>query len=127
MQNNYGYGQNNGYMPMQGQQMQMGQMQIGQMQMGQMQMQGQQMPPKIPKYRMVELLSQYVQMNTGMAVQCVEKIHEAPDTIRHSCVPMGITTLQRYVFTAQSGWDTLQIPFYFCPQCGKLFMYQDYE
>ena len=111
MHNNYGYGQNNGYMPMQGQQMQM-----GQMQMGQMQMQGQQMPPKIPKYRMVELLS-----------QCVEKIHEAPDTIRHSCVPMGITTLQRYVFTAQSGWDTLQIPFYFCPQCGKLFMYQDYE
>lgn len=125
MQNGYGYGQNNnGYMqmqmPMQGQQM-------NQMQ-GQMnQMQGQQMPPKLPKYRILEMLSQYVQANTGMAVQCVEKIHEAPDMIRHSCVPMGITTLQRYVFTAQSGWDMLQIPFYFCPQCGKLFVYQDYE
>lgn len=126
MQNGYGYGQNNnGYMQMG--QMQMQGQQVGQMQMNQMQMQGQQMPPKIPKYRMLELISQYVQINTGMAVQCVEKIHEAPDMIRHSCVPMGITTLQRYIFTAQSGWDTLQIPFYFCPQCGKLFIYQDYE
>lgn len=82
---------------------------------------------RVPKYQVYDAIALYVMQSTGVGVKQMQKIKEAPDAFRHSCVQTGITILQRNVYRLQSGGTIVQIPFYFCTSCGKLFIFSEFE
>lgn len=121
-----------------GQQMQQGfgmDMQMGQ-QMGMMGMQGQQMdmmggygmnnmqPVRYSKQQIIQGLRDYVVNNTQVPINMEVKIDEAPDLLRHACSYAGVSKLSvNHFYVPEMGID---IPFYFCMACGKLFYYRDF-
>lgn len=82
---------------------------------------------RMPKYQVYDMITAYVQQQTGVAVTKLQKITETPEVFRHSCVQTGITTVQRCIYTVQSMGMPVTIPFYFCPSCGKLYVFSDFE
>lgn len=91
-----------------------------------MQMQGMKMR-KIPKHQVYDEISMYVYQNTGIQPQHIQKLSETPDTLRHACAQTGITFLTKYCYTVVSQGMPVQVPFYFCNSCGKLFVFSDFE
>ena len=82
--------------------------------------------PKINRFSKSEVYNA-IQCNcynqTGITVSTMVKIDEFPDTLRHSCFNTGVTFLQQYIWQVPSEFGYIDVPYYFCPQCGKLFVY----
>lgn len=82
--------------------------------------------PRLTKTEVVNYVSQYCQANTGVAVNKVQKIDDAPSSLRHSCVATGIALLPRCCLQLTAPSGVLQVYFYFCAKCGKLYIVDDY-
>ena len=82
--------------------------------------------PKLTKGQIIDNLSGYVYNQTGVLVSKVEKIEEMPQTLRHSCVYTGVITLNKFTYSYASPQGYVDLPFFFCDKCGKLYYCPDY-
>lgn len=92
-----------------------------------MYMNEQQFTAKISKARIVDSIRQGVEITYKVPVSKIEYIDETPETIRHSCPMTGIAILNREISNVMIGNAYLEIPYYFCPVCGKLYIYKNFE
>lgn len=60
---------------------------------------------------------------TGVMVSSVVKIEDCPNTLRHSCFLTGVTFLPQYIWQVPTDTGFVNVPYYFCSKCGKLFVY----
>ena len=60
---------------------------------------------------------------TGVAVSSVVKLEDNPTSLRHSCFFTGVTFLPYNLWAVPTETGTINVPYYFCPKCGKLFVY----
>lgn len=72
-------------------------------------------------YQAIEL---YCYQSTGVAVTSVVKIEDNPTQLRHSCFATGVTNLPQYSWQVPSEFGAINVPYYFCSKCGKLFVYK---
>lgn len=81
---------------------------------------------KYSRQQMLEGLRNYViNCNQGrVMISREEKLEETPQLLRHACADCGISYLQMLTFNIPEAG--IQIPFYFCTSCGKLFYYKDF-
>lgn len=112
------------------------QQQMMQNQYYQQNMMYQQPIPNIDRYGMVkyskqqylDILRNYIISNCGfqIAISREQPIDELPDNLRHCCVESKtkITMLPKLVCYIPE--TNMQIMFYFCRDCGKLFYYKDF-
>lgn len=77
---------------------------------------------RIPKAEVYQAIQTHCCQQTGVPVSIMEKIDEFPDKLRHSCLNTGVTELQQYTWNVQSEYGVIDVPFYFCKACGKLFV-----
>lgn len=77
--------------------------------------------------QVLQMLRDYVVMNTGKTIVCEEKLDDLPmGSLRHCCAESKsiITSLSPYTFQLpESG---IQFQFYFCMDCCKLFYPKDF-
>lgn len=63
-------------------------------------------------------------MANGYNISQTVKIDETPDCIRHACAYKGVTFLQRQSYGVPTeDMGVIDLPWYFCEQCGKLYVY----
>lgn len=81
---------------------------------------------KYTRPQMLDGLRNYVIMsNQGkVMISREEKLEETPQLLRHACADCGISYLQMLTFNIPEAG--VQIPFYFCTACGKLYYYKDF-
>lgn len=81
---------------------------------------------KYTRQQMLDGLRNYVIMaNQGrVPISKEEKIEETPQVLRHACADCGVSYLQMLTFNIPEAG--VQIPFYFCTACGKLYYYKDF-
>lgn len=60
---------------------------------------------------------------TGVPVTNTVKLEDTPTQLRHSCFSTGITFLQQYTWQVLSDLGVINVPYYFCEKCGKLYVY----
>lgn len=64
-------------------------------------------------------------MASGCMVTKTETIEEAPQCLRHACAEAGISFLpQQVILVPQEYGNPIQFPYYYCNNCGKLFVYR---
>lgn len=77
--------------------------------------------------QVLQMLRDYVVMNTGKTIVCEEKLDDLPmGSLRHCCAESKsiITSLNPYTFQLpEAGF---QFQFYFCMDCCKLFYPKDF-
>lgn len=64
--------------------------------------------------------------NGGSGVSQFVKIEECPETVRHACVMGGISYLPKQIYGFGTDYGVVQVPYYFCNTCGKLFIYSEF-
>lgn len=77
--------------------------------------------------QVLQMLRDYVVMNTGKTIVCEEKLDDLPmGSLRHCCAESKsiITSLSPYTF--QLSEAGIQFQFYFCMDCCKLFYPKDF-
>lgn len=84
----------------------------------------------ISKNMIIQAIANDVGVNSmqrgGVGVSQIVKIDECPDSVRHACMMGGISWLPKNIYSVQTEYGVLQIPYYFCLTCGKLFIYNDF-
>lgn len=87
---------------------------------------GYQQPQHFRRYSKSEVI-QAIQMHcyqqTGVSVSNVVRLEETPSTLRHSCMETGIAHLPTYNWQVPTEYGSVNVPFYFCDKCGKLYVY----
>lgn len=81
-------------------------------------------PIKYSRQQMLDGLRNYVVMSGQVPISREEKIEETPQLLRHACAPCGVSFLQMLNFSIPE--VGVNIPFYFCTACGKLYYYKDF-
>ena len=81
---------------------------------------------KYTRAQMLDGLRNYVIMcnNGRVPISKEEKLEETPQLLRHACAECGVSQLQMLTFNIPEAG--IQIPFYFCTACGKLFYWKDF-
>lgn len=79
---------------------------------------------KYSKAQIYQLIRECVYANTKVWVQQEEKIGEQPSLLRHACAGLGVVGLAPYYYTLPQ--TNVQVPFYFCTVCGKLYLPQEF-
>lgn len=77
--------------------------------------------------QVLQMLRDYVVMNTGKTIVCEEKFDDLPmGSLRHCCAESKsiITSLNPYTFQLPEAG--IQFQFYFCMDCCKLFYPKDF-
>ena len=74
---------------------------------------------KYSKHEIIDALIYQIQCTTGRVVVEQQKIEDTPDFLRHACAEAKISRLQRLSFPVYE--MGIEVPFYFCLACGKLF------
>lgn len=77
--------------------------------------------------QVLQMLRDYVVMNTGKTIVCEEKLDDLPmGSLRHCCAESKsiITSLNPYTFQLPEAG--IQFQFYFCMDCYKLFYPKDF-
>lgn len=77
--------------------------------------------------QVLQMLRDYVVMNTGKTIVCEEKLDDLPmGSLRHCCAESKsiITSLSPYTFQLPEAG--IQFQFYFCMDCCKLFYPKDF-
>lgn len=64
--------------------------------------------------------------NKGIRVTKLEKISTTPPSLRHICNSGGIQFLGQESFSVPYYGNVINVPFYICPSCGKLFVFKDF-
>ena len=72
----------------------------------------------------IEGLRAYVINSSGIQISSEERIEESPNLLRHACAVSRISMLPICYFNVPE--TGVQIPFYFCMSCGKLFYVKDF-
>lgn len=78
------------------------------------------------KQCLMQELSAWSVSQGGQPVQTVQNIEECPQMLRHACMNGGIQFLDRRVYNFQTEMGLIQINYYFCMNCGKLFIDNDF-
>lgn len=79
------------------------------------------------KGQVLQMLRDFVVMNTGKTIMCEEKLDDLPmNNLRHCCAESKsiITNLCPYTFQLPEAG--IQFQFYFCMDCCKLFYPKDF-
>ena len=75
------------------------------------------------RYSRQEVLCE-MERQLGFVTQRVT-IDETPNTLRHACFNTGVTKLPMRTFSVPlEGGGNIPYPFYYCPACGKLYVYR---
>lgn len=77
--------------------------------------------------QVLQMLRDFVVMNTGKTIMCEEKLDDLPmNNLRHCCAESKsiITNLCPYTFQLPEAG--IQFQFYFCMDCCKLFYLKDF-
>lgn len=77
--------------------------------------------------QVLQMLRDYIVMNTGKTIMCEEKLDDLPmNSLRHCCAESRsiITNLSPYTFQLPEAG--IQFQFYFCMDCCKLFYPKDF-
>ena len=77
--------------------------------------------------QVLQMLRDFVVMNTGKTIMCEEKLEDLPmNNLRHCCAESKsiITNLCPYTFQLPEAG--IQFQFYFCMDCCKLFYPKDF-
>lgn len=77
--------------------------------------------------QVLQMLRDYIVMNTGKTIMCEEKLDDLPmNSLRHCCAESKsiITNLSPYTFQLPEA--DIQFQFYFCMDCCKLFYPKDF-
>ena len=77
--------------------------------------------------QVLQMLRDFVVMNTGKTIMCEEKLDDLPmNNLRHCCAESKsiITNLCPYIFQLPEAG--IQFQFYFCMDCCKLFYPKDF-
>lgn len=77
--------------------------------------------------QVLQMLRDFVVMNTGKTIMCEEKLDDLPmNNLRHCCAESKsiITNLSPYIFQLPEAG--IQFQFYFCMDCCKLFYPKDF-
>lgn len=77
--------------------------------------------------QVLQMLRDFVVMNTGKTIMCEEKLDDLPmNNLRHCCAESKsiITNLSPYTFQLPEAG--IQFQFYFCMDCCKLFYPKDF-
>ena len=77
--------------------------------------------------QVLQMLRDFVVMNTGKTIMCEEKLDDLPmNNLRHCCAESKsiITNLCPYTFQLPEAG--IQFQFYFCMDCCKLFYPKDF-
>lgn len=72
----------------------------------------------------IDGLRAYVMNSSGIQITSEERIDETPSLLRHACAASRISMLPICYFNVPE--TGVQIPFYFCMSCGKLFYMKDF-
>lgn len=75
------------------------------------------------KAEIYQAIQQYCYQQTGVVVTNMVRIDDSVSNLRHSCLTTGVTYLPKYIWQVPSEMGVIEVPYYFCPQCGKLFVY----
>lgn len=78
---------------------------------------------KFSKAEVIQAIQVYCYQQTGVSVSNVVRLEETPSQLRHSCLTTGVTQLNQYNWTVPTEYGSVQVPFYFCEKCGKLYVY----
>ena len=63
--------------------------------------------------------------STGVYVSNIVRIEETPMSLRHSCYDTGVTFIPQNLWRVPTEYGCVDVPYYFCPYCGKLFVYNN--
>lgn len=80
---------------------------------------------RLTKAQIIEYVKNEVYATYGVYPETVIYIEEVPEIIRHSCVNTGITTLPRRMTCINTQDGVLDVPYFVCPVCGKLYVYRE--
>jgi hypothetical protein len=76
------------------------------------------------KSQLTQGLTQFVTMKYGGYPQLVVKLDDcSAPSFKHACVRQGLILLNKQVFPVPE--MGLEIPYYVCPQCGRLYYAPD--
>lgn len=82
--------------------------------------------PVVKRYTRAEVC-QCIQMScyqtTGVPISNIVKLEDTPLQLRHSCFYTGVTFLPQLLWQVPSEMGVINVPYYFCEKCGKLYMY----
>lgn len=81
---------------------------------------------RVTRPQVVEAIKNNCFMSTNVVPQTQVNIDEVPTTgLRHSCLLSGVTILPMYQFpVCDEQMGETALPFFFCPLCGKLYVYR---
>lgn len=77
------------------------------------------------KREIYQMIQMACYQSTGVNVSSVIKIEDAVPQLRHSCLYTGVCFLPQYVWQVPTDTSVINIPYYFCTKCGKLFIYNN--
>lgn len=79
-------------------------------------------PRKLTKAEILENVKYQAQVRYNCCPSNVVKIQETRDLIRHSCPATGIVLLPMEIAQIESDYGLIEIPYYMCQICGKLYV-----
>lgn len=82
-------------------------------------------PIRYSRGQMLQGLRDFVVNISQTAISREERIEDTPQVLRHACAPSGVSGLGVNHFPIPE--MNVNIPFYFCKSCGKLYYYKDFS
>lgn len=82
-------------------------------------------PPRITKAMVIQALQDSIVMYTGRPITQVVKVEEIEQKFRHACIEVGdVSYLDlNYFPVPELG---IQVGYYFCMACGRLYIQKDF-
>lgn len=81
--------------------------------------------PRITKRGLLDYVKCYASNETRCPVTEVVHIDRMPYTLKHSCPQTGISILPQRIAQVNIGCTILEIPYFMCGICGKLYVCLD--
>lgn len=82
---------------------------------------------RINKNQIVQHVIRTAESMYNVRISNVTYIEEVPECIKHSCPLTGVAILLREISLIHLGFTSIEIPFFVCRVCGKLYIYKNYE
>lgn len=79
-------------------------------------------PRRLTKAEILTMVQYQAQIRYNCCPMTTIKIQETRDCIRHSCPQTGIVLLPMEVAQIESDYGMIEIPYYMCQTCGKLYI-----
>ena len=72
----------------------------------------------------IQCLREYVMSISQVPISAEVKLEEMPQLLKHACYQCGVSRLPMNTYSVQE--FGINIPFYFCKGCGKLYYIKDF-